>query len=88
MEISRNFDQDRSTTTAYPYPPLFYPPAPNKTSEPEIAIVESTTNITVQDCYAIGKWNKNIGMDKWCNETCNHSPSFCPPSFCHCEEQN
>ena len=26
----------------------------------------------------------SAGSDDWCNENCNHNPSFCPPFFCVC----
>ena len=37
-----------------------------------------------QNCVAIGGWSGNPNLDEWCNNNCNHVPSYCPQSFCSC----
>ena len=37
-----------------------------------------------QNCVAIGGWSGNPHLDEWCNNNCNHVPSYCPQSFCSC----
>merc|ERR1719273_752715 len=37
-----------------------------------------------QNCVAVGGWSGNPHLDEWCNNNCNHIPSYCPESFCSC----
>lgn len=35
-------------------------------------------------CTAIGPYVRIEGMDEWCQQNCDHVPSFCPTSHCEC----
>lgn len=35
------------------------------------------------ECHAIGEWEGDEGMDKWCQEDCEHG--YCPSDMCECD---
>merc|ERR1719319_1222613 len=39
-------------------------------------------------CEAIGPFFGNPAFDNWCNQNCNHVPTFCPETFCKCISEN
>ncbi|XP_052785654.1 uncharacterized protein LOC128221204 [Mya arenaria] len=36
------------------------------------------------DCHAIGSFASRLGMDQWCTDNCNATPTNCPNTMCSC----
>ncbi|KAL4221007.1 hypothetical protein ACF0H5_019270 [Mactra antiquata] len=45
----------------------------------------STVNPNIK-CRAVGMFEDDDGMDRWCMANCLHFPPYCPPSYCMCVE--
>lgn len=37
-----------------------------------------------KNCVGSGLYRGLAGMDRWCRDNCNNSPSYCPASHCQC----
>ena len=53
---------------------------------------ESLKDVNVDEnlliCEPTSTFKAQIGMEKWCNDNCNHVPQNCPASMCQCKSDS
>ncbi|WAR15564.1 hypothetical protein MAR_005669 [Mya arenaria] len=65
--------------------PSFCPPAMCLCGEAAATTMSpSVTPSITKGCQAIGSYASQAGMDQWCTDSCNATPSNCPTTICSC----